>query len=387
MPFVTLAECPAGAAPIVSWARELPRGALAQLQLVASKPWVVGRVAAMPDAHVAEGMSVGTVFATESALVPAALGGDLGCGIAGARFDFPASALSREQLESLLAALARRFPSGDEGHRGRAAPAPDSLLATALSTGALERARDRLLGRHLGTLGGGNHFIELERDAAGDLWVLVHSGSRGLGVAIGAHHAKAAQAREPGSLPALPVDSPEGQAFLGDLRWALAFARENRERLLQETARALEDLAGARLDPKSRVDAIHNFAVAEEHGGRTLWVHRKGAIAAPLGQRAIIPGSMGTASYLVEGLGEPSSFRSASHGAGRVLTRREAHAQIRRGDLERAMRRVVFDTRRADALVEEAPQAYRDIGEVLEDESDLVRPVLRLTPIAVFKGR
>lgn len=387
MPFVKIAPSSEGALPILSWARALPRGSLAQLQLVASQPWAVGRVAAMPDAHVAEGVSVGTVFATESALVPAALGADLGCGIGGARFDFPASALSREELEALLAALARRFPSGDEGHRGRGAPVPEALSSPALSTGALERARERLLTRHLGTLGGGNHFIELDRDAAGDLWVLVHSGSRGMGGAIGAHHAKAAQARAPGPLPPLPVDSPEGQAFLGDLRWALAFARANRDRLLEGTAQALEELAGARVDPQSRVDAVHNFAALEEHGGRALWIHRKGAIAAPAGERAIIPGSMGTASYVVEGLGEPASFRSASHGAGRVLTRREARERIGRGELERAMRQVVFDARRADGLVEEAPQAYRDIREVLQEQSDLVRPALRLTPIAVFKGR
>lgn len=387
MPHVTVREGAAGAVPILSWARDLPKGSLAQLELVATQPWAAERVAAMPDAHVAEGVSVGTVFAAAAALVPAALGGDLGCGVAGARFDFPAAALSREQLEALLAALARRFPSGEEGHRGKGAAAPDALWAPPLSTGALERARERLLPKHLGTLGGGNHFIELDRDAAGDLWALVHSGSRGLGGAIGAHHVKAAQGRAPGPLPALSVDSPEGQAFLGDLAWALAFARANRDRLLEGTAQALAELSGAKIDPQSRVDAVHNFAALEEHGGRALWIHRKGAIAAPAGERAIIPGSMGTASYLVEGLGEAWSFRSASHGAGRVLTRREARERIRRGELERAMRGVVFDPRRADGLAEEAPQAYRDIREVLEEEADLVEPVLRLTPIAVFKGR
>lgn len=239
MPHVTVREGAAGAVPILSWARDLPKGSLAQLELVATQPWAAERVAAMPDAHVAEGVSVGTVFAAAAALVPAALGGDLGCGVAGARFDFPAAALSREQLEALLAALARRFPSGEEGHRGKGAAAPDALWAPPLSTGALERARERLLPRHLGTLGGGNHFIELDRDAAGDLWALVHSGSRGLGGAIGAHHVKAAQGRAPGPLPALSVDSPEGQAFLGDLAWALAFARANRDRLLEGTAQAL----------------------------------------------------------------------------------------------------------------------------------------------------
>jgi tRNA-splicing ligase RtcB len=341
----------------------------------------------MPDAHVAEGVAVGTVFATRDVLVPAALGGDLGCGIAAVRLDHPAASLSRALLEDLLAALTKRFPSGDEGHRGPGAAVPDALLHTPLSTGALEHSRERLARRHLGTLGGGNHFIELDRDAAGDLWVLAHSGSRGLGGAIGAHHCRAAEGIGTKPLAGIPVDSAPGQAFLSDLRWALAFAKANRDRLLAQTVEAIHDLVGDNLVPTGLLDVAHNFAALEEHDGKKLWIHRKGAIAAPAGAHAVIPGSMGTASYLVEGLGEATSFGSASHGAGRRMTRREARETIRRGELERAMRRVVFDPRRADALVEEAPAVYRDIRDVLEAEADLVRPVLRLEPIAVFKGR
>jgi tRNA-splicing ligase RtcB len=341
----------------------------------------------MPDAHVAEGVAVGTVFATRDVLVPAALGADLGCGIAAVRLDFPAAGLSRAQLEDLLAALTKRFPCGDEGHRGRGAAVPDVLLQTPLSTGALEHSRERLARRHLGTLGGGNHFIELDRDAGGDLWVTVHSGSRGLGGAIGAHHCRAAESVGTKPLAAIPIDSEPGQAFLSDLQWALAFAKANRDRLLDQTVEAIHDLDGVALDQTGRLDVAHNFVAYEEHEGRGLWIHRKGAIAAPVGAQAVIPGSMGTASYLVEGLGEPTSFASASHGAGRTMTRREARETIKRGELERAMRRVVFDPRRADALVEEAPAVYREIREVLDAEVDLVRPVLRLEPIAVFKGR
>lgn len=387
MPGVIVPNGAEGGIPIRAWAPDLTSDALRLLQLVASRPWAVDHVAAMPDVHVAEGVAVGTVFATHDTLVPAALGGDLGCGIAAARFDFAAATLSLAQLEKLLGALARRFPSGDEGHRLRGAEVPDGLLQAALSTGALEHTRERLAKRHLGTLGGGNHFIEIDRDAGGDLWLLVHSGSRGLGSAIGTHHCKAAEGIGEKPLAGLPVDSEPGGAFLADLRWTLAFAKANRDRLIEQTAEAVQDLVGAAMVPTSRLDVPHNFVEQAEHGGRRLWVHRKGAISAPAGARAVIPGSMGTASYLVEGLGEPTSFGSASHGSGRCMSRREARERIKRGELERSMRRVVFDARRADALVEEAPAAYRDIREVLEAEADLVRPLLRLDPIAVFKGR
>jgi tRNA-splicing ligase RtcB len=182
------------------------------------------------------------------------------------------------------------------------------------------------------------------------------------------------------------VDSEAGRACLADMSWALAFASANREALLVAAASVVHEVSGANPDPSTRIDVHHNFAREEEHLGREVWVHRKGAIAAPAGAAVLIPGSMGTASYVGVGLGEPSSFASASHGAGRVMTRREARERIRVDRLARSMRRVVHDERRAPLLVEEAPDAYRDITEVLEDEVDLVRPVRRLEPMVVLKG-
>jgi len=372
--------------PVVAWARALPAGVVRQLEQLAREPWVVEQVAAMPDAHVANGVAVGTVFATDGVVVPAALGGDLGCGVSALRFDFPAARLSTADLSRLLDDLAGRIPVGDGVHRGRDTGLPDSLCRLPLSTGALEHARERLGPKHLGTLGGGNHFVELDRDAGGDLWLLVHSGSRGLGSAVAAHHLKAADRLGQGNIRGLAVCTPEGKACRHDIEWALEFARANRQLLLQRAAEVVSERCGAPPDWVSQVDVHHNFVREEVHFGRSLLVHRKGAISAAAGTRAVIPGSMATASYLVEGLGEPAAFQSASHGAGRRLTRREAREQIGPRDLERSMRRVVFDRSRASSLVEEAPEAYRDIREVLEDEAQLVRPVLRLEPIAVLKG-
>lgn len=377
-------ESPPGALPILAWAREVPPGAVKQLQHIASQPYVVEHVAAMPDVHVSQGVAVGTVFATERTVVPGALGGDLGCGVSARRFAFPAASLGWADLERLLATLARRVPVGDAVHRGAGLPLPAELQAASLSTHRLQREWERLAPRHLATLGGGNHFLELDRDAGGDLWLLIHSGSRGIGGAIAAHHLRVAETKGEGSLPGLRTDTPEGAACLADIEQACHFARANREAL---AARAVEVLAEALgCEPEPGVDVHHNHVAEETHLGRVLLVHRKGAVGLAPGQTGLIPGSMGTASYLVEGRGEPRAFGSCSHGAGRVLTRGEARARIRPAALEHALRRVVFDRGRVHALVEEAPAAYRDIAEVLEDEADLVTPVLRLTPIAVLKG-
>ncbi|MBI2391671.1 MAG: RtcB family protein [Deltaproteobacteria bacterium] len=360
-----------GRVPIRVWARHLDDAALQQLRALADQPWVHEAVCAMPDVHVSHGVSVGTVFATRDVVVPSALGGDLGCGIAAACVPGAAAGVD---LRAVLDRLAEVVPVGDAVHRSRELaprarrldPLPEHLAEAPLSTRALARTRDAIGARHLGTLGGGNHFLELDRDVDGDLWILVHSGSRGIGAAIAEHHRRVGEV--------LAIDRDEGRLYLRDLELALAFAAENRRRLL----RAALDVLGAA--GEAIVDVHHNHVARD---GERL-VHRKGAIAAPAGARAIIPGSMATASYVVEGRGEPLSFASASHGAGRVMTRTQARRTLRRDAVDRALRRVVW---RAESDVrEEAPQVYRDIGEVLEDQADLVTPLLRLEPLAVLKG-
>ncbi|QSQ21094.1 RtcB family protein [Pyxidicoccus parkwayensis] len=384
MPRVLAAE--PGAVPILVWARALPDGAEKQLRHIAAQPYVVEHVAAMPDIHVAWGVAVGTVFATEHHVVPEALGGDLGCGVSAYRFPQPAYLPDHDVLRALLARFAREIPVGDAIRRGRGMPLPPELESPPLATQALCHAWERLAPRHLGTLGGGNHFLELDRDADGDVWLLLHTGSRGVGSAIAGHQVRTARALGQDRLPALSTDTPEGAACLADLQWAFRFARANRDAIAARVLPLVAEALGVSPDPESTVDVHHNHVVPEEHGGRVLLIHRKGAVSLEAGQRGLIPGSMGTASYVVEGRGEPRAFRSCSHGAGRVLTRTEARARIRPAALEHAMRRVVYDRERAAALVEEAPAVYRDITEVLEDEADLVTPLLRLTPLAVLKG-
>lgn len=367
--------------PILVWARHIDADTERQLRQLAAEPWVVGHVAAMADAHLAHGVAVGSVFATEHTVVPSALGGDLGCGMAAIPVDVAARSLDRRSLERLLVKLSSAIPVGDAFHRGRRAP-PETLLAAPLSTHALERARERLVGPQLGTLGGGNHFVELDRDPHGRLWVMVHSGSRGLGSAIALHHQRAA----PGALGSLDVRTAAGQAYVEDVRWALTFARANRDALLATALAVIADETGGAPIEDERIDVHHNFVAPEVHGDRTLWVHRKGATAARQGELGLVPGSMGTASYVVRGCGATASFASCSHGAGRVWSRSEARKKQRPEALRQAMRHVVFDEGRLRALVEEAPAAYRDIREVIEDQAELVEPVLRLEPILVLKG-
>lgn len=372
--------------PVYLWARDASPEVITQLERIASRPYVSLRVAAMADAHVAEGVAVGTVFATSNTVVPRALGGDLGCGVTCAQLVLGRGgpAPDRATLQRAVDALVRAVPAGDRVHR--AVDVPAALYEGELSTSTLERTRDALAKKHLGTLGGGNHFLEIDRDAEGGVWMLVHSGSRGLGAAIAAHHVRAAEALDPDPLAGMDAASRAGAAYLADSAWALRFAHANRAALLARAVVVLSDVLDVDVGIEDTIDIHHNFVARERWDDHDLFVHRKGAVAVPAGTRAIIPGSMATASYIVAGLGSPLAFGSCSHGAGRVMSRREARLRVRPESLAHAMRRIAWPAHLKRHLVEEAPAVYRDIGEVLDDQRDLVERVLRLEPLAVLKG-
>lgn len=370
-----------GRAPVRVFARRIDRATERQLLSLADQPYVVGHVASMADAHLAEGVAVGTVFATEGVVVPGALGGDLGCGMSAVPFPRSLRTPERSTLERLLVGLSQAIPVGENEHRPPR-PAPQALLEAPLSTSALTRTKARLLGRQLGTLGGGNHFLELDRDTTGRLWLLVHTGSRGIGGAIGAHHLKVAG----GPLRPLQLDKDAGASFLADLEVSLQVAEANRSICLAAAAEVFGSEFNEQPEWSARVDLFHNFVREEVHEGRPLHVHRKGAIPAPAGALGLIPGSMGTATYLVRGRGALSSWCSASHGAGRVFSRGEARRRIKPAALAATMRRIVYDVGQLGPLVEEAPDAYRDVRVVLEDQAELIEPILRMEPLLVLKG-
>lgn len=381
----------AAGVPIRSWAEDLDDETLAQLRRIARAPYVRHFVCAMADAHLSEHVAVGSVFAAEATVVPSALGGDLGCGMLamplldGAN-GLDARCLGADPRRRLLERWLASIPVGKALRRSDALPFaprmedPPELLRAPLSTRSLERSREALLARHLGTLGGGNHFVELGRDAEQRAWLLVHSGSRGLGAAIADHHRGAEQR----PLAGLSTTAGSGEAYLADVAWALTFARANRMHIAHIAVGGLQEVVGRPVRLGAPVDVHHNFVAEETWFGERLLVHRKGAIAAPSGALALVPGSMGTASYLVAGRGCEAAFGSCSHGAGRVLRRSEARRRIRPEALRRALGEVVIPA--GEAMVEEAPAAYRDIRRVLAAQEDLVERRLRLEPLVVLKA-
>ncbi len=338
----------------------------------------VARIAVMPDVHLAEDVCIGTVVATRTVLYPAAVGGDIGCGVATVRFAADASILDDPRCAArVLDAFTRRVPA----LRHREA----RVLATDLSHPALV-ALARTTGAHeLGTLGRGNHFLELQADDQGGLWAMVHTGSRAIGQAIRDHHLRDATGRG-GGLRGLDADSVAGRAYLADLAWAVAYAAMNRGAILATVVQILGELFSIAPIENSAIECNHNHVQREDHGGELLWVHRKGAIAAALDQPGLIPGSMGTTSYHVAGRGVTAALASSSHGAGRRFSRTEARRRISAKELSSQLGSVWFDRRRLDALRDEAPSAYKSVDEVMRAQRELTRIGRRVRPRLSYKG-
>lgn len=343
------------------------------------------RLAIMPDVHLATDVCVGSVLATSELIYPQAVGGDIGCGMAALQLSDSTLNIDPEEL---LRALGRKVGMTTSGfcksspHLPFQPPSPSLLRVPHLRRTA---ERDGLA--QLGSLGGGNHFLELQRSAGGELWLMVHSGSRAMGQAVAGHYihqAKTSGFR--GNTTALFKSSEVGSDYLHDQDWCVEYARANRTALLASAARALQLTIGAAADWSTLIDTPHNFVRSELHSGIQLLVHRKGAAPAASGQPGLIPGTAGTFSVHVEGRGEPRSLASSSHGAGRVMSRTEAKHAISVKDLRREMQGVTFDVARAGRLRDEAPSAYRDLRLVLEAEKELVKVVRTLRPIVSFKA-
>jgi tRNA-splicing ligase RtcB len=346
----------------------------------------VVRVAAMPDVHLAEDVCVGVVVATTRRIYPAAVGGDIGCGMAAVRFECGADAIASESSAArVLTALYRDVPVLVHPRSAIERPLPDGLEDAPLSAPPLDRRRRRDGRIEFGTVGRGNHFVEFQSDDEGALWLMVHSGSRAMGGAIRDHHLRGAQIDATG-LAFLDSESDAGRAYLLDHDWALRYAEANRRALTDAATASVLRLFGATADATSLVRCAHNHVRSEVHDGARLWVHRKGAIPAGDGEAGIIPGSMGTASFHTMGRGLAASLRSSSHGAGRAMSRSDARRRIKLRDFERDVEGVWFDRRLARRLVEEAPSAYRDIGKVMRAQRELTRVVRRLRPLLVYKG-
>jgi tRNA-splicing ligase RtcB (3'-phosphate/5'-hydroxy nucleic acid ligase) len=374
--------------PVHKWLVEpLPAGVQGSLERLA-RAQDVEYIAVLPDVHLADDVCVGVAVATNRLLYPAAVGSDIGCGMAAIRFDAQVNLLASEQAAGeLLAGLIRAVPSLKHATQTAPADLPACLRDGPLSHPRLDKLKSREARLQLGTLGRGNHFLEFQSDEQEQLWLMVHSGSRSMGQAISAHHVAAGAAgRDRQSLVALDADSNSGQAYLQDAAWAIQYAEENRLAIVGTVSRLMQSLFGVAAHAESLSQCHHNHVRREAHFGKNWWVHRKGALSANADEPGLIPGSMGTESFHVTGRGHSPSLCSSSHGAGRAMSRRDAFQRVTRRQFERELKGIWFDHRRIDALRDEAPSAYKDIAAVLRAQHDLTRIERRLRPLLSYKG-
>lgn len=347
----------------------------------------VVRMAVMPDVHLSGDVCVGVALATSDLIYPAAVGGDIGCGMLALRFQGEADRLDDEVAAArLLAGLYRRVPALKHSSATSARHIPPELADAPLSHPVLEKLKARDARLQLGTLGRGNHFVEFQADEADQLWIMIHSGSRGAGQAITAHHLRVAIQQRPGNdLAALDAGTDAGRAYLQDQEWARQYARCNRLAMLEAGVELVREVLGFEADRESLIHSDHNHVRREVHEGSSVWVHRKGALSAVADEVGVIPGSMGTSSFHVAGRGNPQSLCSSSHGAGRVLSRTDAAHAISTSQVRREMRDVWFDESRTAEYRDESPAAYRDIRRVMEAQRTLCRILRTLRPVLNYK--
>lgn len=384
--------------PIHVWAEKLDEKSLSQLKNVASLPFVFKHVAAMPDVHAGLGATIGSVIATDGAVIPSAVGVDIGCGMCLAKTNLKRDDLDGRAVRAIYNAILARIPVGLT-ERQPELVREDQTQAFEDGIASLLERRPHLLSRmtwrgQLGTLGGGNHFIELTADEAGVVRVMLHSGSRGAGNVMADWFIKAA--KKVAAEKAIRLPDPalayleEGTELFTDymdaVHWAQHYAKVNRAIMREDVMAAIQSVlpGAAWATDEPLVDCHHNYVARETHFGRDVWVTRKGAVRAGKGEFGIIPGSMGAQSYLVEGLAEPDSFMSSAHGAGRRMSRTAAKQTYTVADLKRETEGVVC---RQDAgVLDEIPSAYKSIDDVMAQQTDLVKPVAVFKQFLCVKG-
>ncbi|MCR5214002.1 MAG: RtcB family protein [Eubacterium sp.] len=399
--------------PIKIWLENINKiedSCLEQAQHLANLPFIHKWVALMPDTHTGRGMPIGGVIATKGVIVPNAVGVDIGCGMNFIDTDIDVADVKEVMtgngtgVQAIVGSFMRNIPVNTARHKE---PQECKTIDNAMKE--LDKYHSELELMPLladgyfqvGTLGGGNHFVELQEDDKGKLCIMIHSGSRHLGKAICDYFTKeAARLNEmyyssvPAEykLPFLPVDSKEGKQYINWMKLAMDYAFENRARMMEVAKSSVEEVVNKYLDRSvtfgQEINCHHNYAALENHFGQNVWVHRKGANRARVGDLAVIPGAMGSYSYVVEGLGNPDSFTSSSHGAGRAYSRSGAMNAFTTEEVMRDLKEqgVILGKAKKNDVAEECRFAYKNIDEVMEQQSDLVRPIRRMKTIGVLKG-
>lgn len=399
--------------PIKVWLRkpeQVDAGCMEQTLHLANLPFLHQWVALMPDTHQGIGMPIGGVIATKDVIIPNAVGVDIGCGMGYSQTDLPAEVLQKKDkangrlIEAVIGDILRNIPVGFAHHRQKQPCRALDQAEEQLSK--YEFAKELLLELRegyfqVGTLGGGNHFIELQEDENGLVGIMLHSGSRNFGLKICQYFNEAAKELDKQknialpkeyNLAFLPVDTDEGKSYIEWMNLALEFARENRERMLDRVMEILskwvEKYTKGSVSFSERINCHHNYTAFEEHYEEKVWVHRKGAIRAGANEFGIIPGAMGSFSYLVKGLGNQESFQSCSHGAGRKYSRIGAKERYSVEEVMQDLKecRVVLGKHKKSDVAEESRFAYKDIDFVIGNELDLVKPVKKLKTVGVVKG-
>jgi tRNA-splicing ligase RtcB len=382
-----------GRIPIKSWSNDPEEGALHQAVNLADLPFTFQHIALMPDVHQGFGMPIGGVTACKDHVIPNAVGVDIGCGMAAVRTSVLAADVSVSDLKNILGDIRRTIPLGFEHHNSR----QDERLMPRykVTVGDYPVVNEEYASAltQIGTLGGGNHFIELQKDTDGYLWFMIHSGSRNLGKKVADHHNRIARRlneKEKLSPPAwdlaaLSLDTDEAETYLREMSYCLDFARANRKLMTERIKEILQDRISTKFPEE--IDIHHNYAQREEHFGEKVMLHRKGATSARKGEAGIVPGSQGTPSYIILGKGNTESFQSCAHGAGRKMGREQAKRSLDLAEEQRKLdEKGILHSLRSKRDLDEAASAYKDIDAVMNEQRDLVDIRVKLEPLGVIKG-
>ena len=381
--------------PVKIWTDYVEETAMQQIENLTTLPFLFHHLAIMPDVHAGMGMPIGGVLACKDAVIPNAVGVDIGCGMCAVKTNWKVADITTDVLrKQIMRGIRKRIPLGMEHHKEAQ---DEKYLPTGHDIDKMEivKRRQMAITKEVGTLGGGNHFIELQKDESGTLWIMIHSGSRNLGKLVGDYYNEKAKVLNERwhsvvspdiRLPFLPLRTDEYNAYWREMLYCIDFALCNRKLMMERIEEVIKD-AIPDIEFEPMINIAHNYAAWEHHFGHDVIVHRKGATLAREGVIGIIPGSQGTASYIVEGLGNPESFCSCSHGAGRTMSRKAAIRDLdMKEEVERLEAQGIIHAIRGQDDMQEASGAYKDIESVIANQTDLVKVRTRLLPVAVIKG-
>ena len=376
------------------WTDQVEESAWKQINNLTIFPYAFHHIAIMPDVHSGYGMPIGGVLAAKNVVIPNAVGVDIGCGMNYTQLDIESSAIIKENIKLIMGKIRESIPVGfkhnEHGCNDKDMP---NMEKDIIIEKEFNSAKNQL-----GSLGGGNHFIEIQENLKGNIGIMIHSGSRNLGLQVAKHYNNIA--KEKSKLPKdweldfLDINDKDGQDYLKAMNYCLEFALLNRKKMMDKIKNIILDIynknkisTGQNIKFDNNIDCHHNYAVLETHFGEQVMVHRKGAISAKKGELGIIPGSQGTASYIVEGLGNEDSFMSSSHGSGRLMSRSQARKELNLENEKLSLdKQGIIHSIRNEKDLDEAPSAYKNIDMVLSNETDLIKPIIKLRPLAIIKG-